>query len=150
MNLPSGYSGHNSTARRFFALTPSRCLLRTDFGSSDALTLTPRKPKGMNSFQIFAAGWSSLVARKAHNLEVPGSNPGPATKTKGGLRDPFFYPSQSCSLGTEEPTSYWKFTANRPDETLRLGLRRGFLYHASKSAAWEQCLLRLQSMTVLR
>ena len=27
-----------------------------------------------------AAGWSSLVARKAHNLEVPGSNPGPATK----------------------------------------------------------------------
>src|SRR5688572_1126087 len=27
----------------------------------------------------FIAGWSSLAARKAHNLEVPGSNPGPAT-----------------------------------------------------------------------
>ena len=27
------------------------------------------------------AGWSSLVARKAHNLEVGGSNPSPATKT---------------------------------------------------------------------
>jgi hypothetical protein len=26
------------------------------------------------------AGWSSLVARKAHNLEVSGSNPLPATK----------------------------------------------------------------------
>ena len=27
----------------------------------------------------FNAGWSSLVARKAHNLEVGGSNPSPAT-----------------------------------------------------------------------
>jgi hypothetical protein len=26
------------------------------------------------------AGWSSLVARKAHNLEVVGSNPSPATQ----------------------------------------------------------------------
>jgi len=39
---------------------------------------------------------------------------------KGGLRDPFFYPLQSCSLGTEEPTSSRKFTANKPDETLRV------------------------------
>ena len=78
--------------RGFGPVNLSKCFLRTNFGSSHALTLTPRNPKGMNSFQIFAAGWSSLVARKAHNLEVPGSNPGPATKTKGGLRDPFFYP----------------------------------------------------------
>ena len=28
------------------------------------------------------AGWSSLVARKAHNLEVAGSNPAPATKIR--------------------------------------------------------------------
>ncbi len=28
----------------------------------------------------FAAGWSSLVARQAHNLKVVGSNPTPATK----------------------------------------------------------------------
>ena len=27
------------------------------------------------------AGWSSLVARQAHNLKVVGSNPTPATKT---------------------------------------------------------------------
>ena len=30
---------------------------------------------------IFAAGWSSPVAREAHNLEVVGSNPAPATQT---------------------------------------------------------------------
>ena len=28
-----------------------------------------------------SAGWSSLVARQAHNLKVVGSNPTPATKT---------------------------------------------------------------------
>jgi hypothetical protein len=28
------------------------------------------------------AGWSSLVARQAHNLKVAGSNPAPATKRK--------------------------------------------------------------------
>ena len=28
---------------------------------------------------IFNAGWSSLVARQAHNLKVGGSNPSPAT-----------------------------------------------------------------------
>src|ERR1700729_1403011 len=28
----------------------------------------------------FAAGWSSLVARRAHNPKVAGSNPAPATK----------------------------------------------------------------------
>ena len=30
----------------------------------------------------FIAGWSSLVARQAHNLKVVGSNPTPATKMK--------------------------------------------------------------------
>lgn len=29
---------------------------------------------------IYSAGWSSLVARRAHNPEVAGSNPAPATK----------------------------------------------------------------------
>ena len=28
----------------------------------------------------YNAGWSSLVARQAHNLKVGGSNPSPATK----------------------------------------------------------------------
>ena len=30
----------------------------------------------------FAAGWSSPVARQAHNLKVAGSNPAPAPKIK--------------------------------------------------------------------
>ena len=30
----------------------------------------------------FGAGWSSPVARQAHNLKVVGSNPTPATKDK--------------------------------------------------------------------
>ena len=33
------------------------------------------------------AGWSSLVAREAHNLEVAGSNPAPATNSS--LQRPF-------------------------------------------------------------
>src|SRR5471032_2140509 len=34
----------------------------------------------------FAAGWSSPVARQAHNLKVVGSNPAPATNSKNRLR----------------------------------------------------------------
>ena len=38
------------------------------------------------------AGWSSLVARRAHNPEVVGSNPAPATKNLQlvGLADELF------------------------------------------------------------
>ena len=36
------------------------------------------------------AGWSSLVARRAHNPEVGGSNPSPAT-IKTRQFDGFFY-----------------------------------------------------------
>ena len=32
--------------------------------------------------QLHSAGWSSLVARRAHNPEVVGSNPAPATKSR--------------------------------------------------------------------
>ena len=34
----------------------------------------------------FIAGWSSLVARQAHNLKVLGSNPSPATNFSNILR----------------------------------------------------------------
>ncbi len=41
------------------------------------------------------AGWSSSVARRAHNPKVTGSNPVPATRTLKDLEDfllsPFFY-----------------------------------------------------------
>ena len=33
------------------------------------------------------AGWSSPVARQAHNLKVVGSNPAPATKGNQGFRE---------------------------------------------------------------
>ena len=40
-----------------------------------------RSLPGLKNTAAIDAGWSSLVARKAHNLEVGGSNPSPATKT---------------------------------------------------------------------
>ena len=36
------------------------------------------------------AGWSSLVARRAHNPKVVGSNPTPATKTEKVSKEAFF------------------------------------------------------------
>lgn len=46
------------------------------------------------------AGWSSLVARRAHNPEVVGSNPAPATKNLQlvGLADVLFLLFRDCSL----------------------------------------------------
>ncbi len=41
-----------------------------------------------------AAGWSSQVARRAHNPKVAGSNPAPATnetKQRNGVSFVFFY-----------------------------------------------------------
>ena len=37
------------------------------------------------------AGWSSLVARRAHNPEVGGSNPSPATIKNPSIRRVFLY-----------------------------------------------------------
>ena len=52
------------------------------------LKLLPWKPLNIN-YNTFA-GWSSLVAREAHNLEVVGSNPTPAK-----------FPKKTESLQTE-------------------------------------------------
>ena len=41
--------------------------------------LTFQKHKNNIRNNKYAAGWSSLVARQAHNLKVVGSNPTPAT-----------------------------------------------------------------------
>ena len=43
-------------------------------GTTPYIALTPRRGA------VFDAGWSSPVARQAHNLKVAGSNPAPATK----------------------------------------------------------------------
>ncbi len=39
---------------------------------------------------LFGAGWSSPVARQAHNLKVAGSNPAPATNKKPAFERAFF------------------------------------------------------------
>ena len=41
------------------------------------------------SLQSIDAGWSSLVARRAHNPKVVGSNPAPATKKEQKVTDYF-------------------------------------------------------------
>jgi hypothetical protein len=53
--------------------------------------------KGMHLYNAcnFVAGWSSLVARRAHNPKVVGSNPAPATRilqchTGIGVQKPLF------------------------------------------------------------
>jgi hypothetical protein len=44
------------------------------------------------------AGWSSPVARQAHNLKVTGSNPVPATNVKARRKAGFLFSSRSCQL----------------------------------------------------
>ncbi len=39
-----------------------------------------RSPPGLPNY-LTSAGWSSPVARQAHNLKAAGSNPAPATKS---------------------------------------------------------------------
>src|SRR3982750_4752332 len=76
-----------------FTVSKSRCraterrlFLFRDFGPADV-----------------GAGWSSPVARQAHNLKVAGSNPAPATSTIAALRGGFF--SSRSVVRSEEHTS---------------------------------------------
>ena len=46
---------------------------------SEGCGFDSRQPRQLRRHQI--AGWSSLVARQAHNLKVVGSNPAPATNS---------------------------------------------------------------------
>src|SRR5258708_6824128 len=61
--------------------------------SQEPAYLIDRRPRALARFvsgsifegaQWFIAGWSSPVARQAHNLKVIGSNPIPATKITAG------------------------------------------------------------------
>src|SRR5699024_1173850 len=62
-------------------------LTRLSLGKVD-LPPGPTGPK----VEVIAAGWSSSVARWAHNPKVAGSNPAPATReTPGGLSHPVFF-----------------------------------------------------------
>lgn len=54
-----------------------------------------------NRITTVTAGWSSLVARRAHNPKVVGSNPAPATEYKAKNKEPllgFFVYYRSKSL----------------------------------------------------
>ncbi|CAH1650711.1 hypothetical protein CHELA41_20372 [Hyphomicrobiales bacterium] len=54
----------------------------------------------MHDKKHIGAGWSSPVARQAHNLKVTGSNPVPATNYS--LDVPFRAPAASFSLRGKE------------------------------------------------
>jgi hypothetical protein len=56
----------------------------------------PRPPGAI--FFLCDAGWSSLVARRAHNPKVAGSNPAPATREVAGQS----LPSREGSLVPDE------------------------------------------------
>jgi hypothetical protein len=64
------------------------CFLRADTKNIPGWSSTPRpcqsrgekQSKGLPPRQKVIAGWSSPVARQAHNLKAAGSNPAPATK----------------------------------------------------------------------
>jgi hypothetical protein len=51
------------------------------------------------------AGWSSSVARWAHNPEVAGSNPAPATKVKQQVRGGFRRIPEAASDAFPSPVS---------------------------------------------
>ena len=52
---------------------------RSSIGWSSRLSIWRLRVRVPSSLPTLVAGWSSLVARRAHNPKVPGSNPGPAT-----------------------------------------------------------------------
>lgn len=56
---------------------------------SEGCGFDSRQPRQFRKHQI--AGWSSLVARQAHNLKVVGSNPAPATNLKANVYKALVY-----------------------------------------------------------
>jgi hypothetical protein len=73
-DCPRGTRWPTATATLGAAHRPGDALLSTRFGGGPAASVTLRLPD---------AGWSSSVARWAHNPEVAGSNPVPATRENG-------------------------------------------------------------------
>ena len=67
--------GRENPQRRWYCVSR-----RGRVGRRQALQALPHQPGSID------AGWSSPVARQAHNLKVEGSNPSPATIQKPGSR----------------------------------------------------------------
>src|SRR6056297_1724285 len=69
--------------------------------------------------QLLGAGWSSPVARQAHNLKVVGSNPTPATKKFLEIsitfrrREPYSYPARPSRGSTVEAVNRAKRVCQR-------------------------------------
>ncbi len=101
------------------------------------------------------AGWSSLVARKAHNLEVAGSNPAPATNLvclgRKGLPHWFVIRLASRMVTTAgimpEPSGPWMTQTARHLMDSFDGFLRGcrYLFHDRSPVFTEEFELMLQS-----
>src|SRR5665213_3503796 len=70
--------------------------LRTE-PAPKALAKPVSEPGFRQGAQRFIAGWSSPVARQAHNLKVTGSNPVPATRQEKPLKT-FMFSRVFCAL----------------------------------------------------
>ena len=64
-----------------------------------------RAIKDHNAEQNNAAGWSSPVARQAHNLKAAGSNPAPATKSKSPRKRAFFVRKSRINIPAPKPSA---------------------------------------------
>ena len=68
------------------------CPLRCVWGTALLGYFTISQARVYNPMSSHVAGWSSPVARRAHNPKVAGSNPAPATKPSGApVRAPFLF-----------------------------------------------------------
>src|SRR5438067_9384901 len=79
------------------------------------------------------AGWSSQVARRAHNPEVAGSNPAPAT-AKGAGNGAFGFLRRALRPETFAPTFATETMRGRPN-TLRIRTNRGMVELSGEEAA---------------
>ena len=70
--------------RQAFQTRPHLPGPRTSPAVNSSRKLQPETPAGAQNSDN--AGWSSPVARQAHNLKVEGSNPSPATNFSKGIR----------------------------------------------------------------
>lgn len=85
--LPSG--NKKSIICRVFGFGAVAQLDRASDYESEGCGFDSRQPRQFRRHQI--AGWSSLVARQAHNLKVVGSNPAPATNLKANVYKALVY-----------------------------------------------------------
>ena len=67
-------------------------------------------PSGVHAF---GAGWSSPVARQAHNLKVAGSNPAPATNAHEHTHQPTDSTQTTASPLATMPAGFLTFTPQR-------------------------------------